>query len=256
MSLAENAEIISGYDALHEKRTFEVRSYAMIAITFAVLNLIPVSCATQTSAPKVTQRLPTNFKTKFIKDAELSVAEMNQVVALAFQCGIPDVERIETFRYLPGPVRGIAVKTKERRSGRSVTYDTVYLGRNGWNSTAPDAKAKRLGAFWVNEPYLNTYLLREFKIGNKAVRVNIGESVDIVLADKVIPSVVAGKVQFENDWVRGEFQGLDLSEPASIDKSWNGDGYELRYDKPIMKGLLFKVENGDILITGVTTISI
>jgi hypothetical protein len=256
MSLKENSATISGYDGSHNKRTFDGLWFVTITISFISLNVISVPCPAQTNAPKVTQPLPASLTTNFVKDAELSVAEVNQVVSLAVQCGIPDVDQIRTFHYLPGLARGISVKSKERRSGRSVSYDTVSLGHTGWNTLPPGAKAKRLGAFWVNEPYLRTTLLREFAISNKTVRVQIGENIDMALADKVIPLVVARKVRFENDSARRQFEELDLSEPASFDKSWSGDGYELDYDRPEMRDVLFKVENGEILITGVATVVI
>jgi hypothetical protein len=123
------------------------------------------------------------------------------------------------------------------------------MHRDGWGGSIEDAKVKRVGAFWVREPYLGTTLEREFLISNKNVRVDVGEGVDISFVDRVIPLIAARKVRLSADADREEFEHMDVSEPYSISRDDAGSGYQIHL--PGQSILYFKEEKGQIVVTGV-----
>ncbi len=211
-------------------------------------NLFVVPAQTNANEPKYS--LP-DIKTEFVEGAKLSAAEINQVVSLAKQCGIPDVEYVRTFHYLPAGGSGISVTSQERKVGRSVSYDCVMVNRTGWGYPITAERKKKVGAFWVTEPYLSTTHLREFVIVKKAIRLAIGKDVDVALADRVIPLITARKVHCKDDWTRREFESLDVSQPENILKSPIGEGYEVYL--PGMKILEFKEEKGQVIVIGIAS---
>ncbi|MDB6068775.1 MAG: hypothetical protein JWR26_4983 [Pedosphaera sp.] len=240
-----------GRSTNREKKFYLPRACILLALAG-----ISFSCPAQTNTTKSTAPKPHTIETKFEKGAELSSEEINQVVALAKKCGIPEVESIKTFRYMPSGGRGIVAKSKERISGRNISFDSVYVERAGWAIGDPDAKAKQLGAFWAEAPYIRTSRLREYELNKKTVRVELGEGIDISLADQVIPMIANRQISFESEFFRSQFEHINVSKPASISKGLYGQGYEVRYDEPRMKAILFKVENGKIVFTGIAFINV
>lgn len=177
------------------------------------------------------------------------------MVELALQCGVPDVESIETFYYLPGTVKGIAARSSERINGRNVSYDTVYLTKPKWRGLERDEAAKRLGKFHVN--YKSTTLLREYVFKEEVVRVRIGKGIDTEFADRAFALFGAGKVRFANRYAEDQFNKIKLEEVSAILKAWSGEGYELRFDKDYpMKGVRFKPGEDEILVSGISSIVI
>ncbi len=128
------------------------------------------------------------------------------------------------------------------------------MSHEGWGEALPRPEAKRVGPFWVNKPRLETTLKSEFTFGDRTVRVLIEPTVDAALADEVVPLIVGRKVRFENDAVRGEFERLALSKPASIGKSFSNNGYNLRYEEPTIKWVAFRFEKGEVEIISVASV--
>jgi hypothetical protein len=70
---------------------------------------------------------------------------------------------------------------------------------------------------------------------------------------------MAKKVVFDNDqhnFHRQDFQNLDDSRPTIITKTPHSDEYEIYYNSPRMMGVSFKLENGQVIITAISHISV
>ncbi len=224
---------------------------ALIGILSLVLQparLFVAAAQTNTHAPHVSS---VRIKTEFVEGAKLSAAEINQVAALAKQCGLPDVAYIRTFHYLPGGGIGISATSQERKVGRNISYDYVMVNRTRWGYPLTTEQKKKMGEFWVAAPYPSTTHLREFVIGKKTIRLTLGDGADAALADRVIPLITARQVHCENPRLRHDFETLDVSQPIRISKNPLGPGYEL--ELPGMNLLDFKEEKGQVIVLGISS---
>jgi hypothetical protein len=226
-----------------------MKSNSILTFT-SVLLLAAIGClADQTNAVQPSKQQPSQIKTNFVKGAELNSVEINQVLTLARQSGIEDAAEVETFHYMPpAGGRGIRVKSKERVDGRNISYDTVTLSKNGWGAK-PD---KSLEPFKVRDPKYTTHL-RTYEINKKIIRITIGEGITTTFADKALPAIISKKVRFENNAAKDDFNRLGDFTPRGIYKSDTEKlGYELFLSVPAMYILRFRLDNGEVAITGVS----
>lgn len=200
---------------------------------------------------------PKAIKTDFAAGANLLPSELKQVVALAKQCGMVDVAEVSTFHYVPGGGRGISVKSTERVDGRNTSFDTVTIHKSGSDSPSPSKDGViRDGNFWGDKDSKHTTVLRSYEFNKQAVKIEIGLGVDIAFADKVIPLIGANEGLIHKESVRRQFEALANSKPQAIYKG-DFDGYELRFgEAPSQRSLKFRFENGQVIITGVSSILI
>lgn len=200
---------------------------------------------------------PKAVKTDFAAGANLLPSELKQVVALAKQGGMADVAEVSTFHYVPGGGRGIRVKSAERVDDRNISFDSVAIHKSGWDSSSPSKDGvPRDGNFWCDADGKYTTLLRSYEFNKQAVKIEIGRGVDIAIADKVIPLIIANQGLIHNDSVRRQFEALVNSKPQAIYKG-GLDGYELRFgEAPSQRSLKFRFDNGQVIITGVSSILI
>jgi len=199
---------------------------------------------------------PQKITTNFIAEARLTASEVKQVLQLAKACGIRNPSEVRTFHWLPTFDRGISVKSTERVDGRNTSFDTVTISKNGWDQRQPEKSAKRAGDFWADADSKYSTLLRQFEFKKTTIQVSIGKGIDVVFTDKVIPLIDAKKIRFESDWVRQEFEELKDSKPVAIYRSWSDKGYELRFNEPSMRAIMFDVKDGQVVVTGIAHINI
>ena len=198
------------------------------------------------------QKITTNF----IAEARLTASEVKQVLELAKACGLDTPSEVRTFHYLPSVTKGISVKSVERVDGRNSSFDTVTVCKLGWEGRDPDKSAKRVGDFWADSEAKYSTLLRRYEFKKTPIQISIGKGIDVALADRVIPLIDAKKVRFESDWVRQEFEELKDSKPVAIYRSYSDKGYELRFNEPSMRAIMFDVKDGRVVVTGVAHINI
>ena len=228
-----------------------------LVICFLVIAISASSGAGQTNVFKSSTPPATTIKKNFLKDAPLSATEMSQVLSLAHQCGIHDVAEIGTYYALPSSIKVISVKSTDRVDGQNTSFDTVSINKIGWGDSGPENNAKRIGNFWVDTPGRYTTLLRSYEYGKKTVQIAIGDGIEIAFADKVIPLIAAKKVRFDHDSIRREFEELGNSKPQGIYQSYpDKKGYEMRFSEPTLRALMFRVDKGRVVITGITEINI
>jgi hypothetical protein len=209
--------------------------------------------ADQTNTVKTARPKTSPVKTSFVENAKLNSVELKQVLSLANQSGIQDATEVETFNYLPGGGRGISVKSKERVDGRNISYDTILVEKGGWRDGVPDKTAKHLGDFYIQYPK-STTLLRTYEIYKHTVRIVMDEGIPATLADQVMSAIVSKRVRFEDDGARRSFSTLEKIIPEAIYKSESNKGqYEIRLSEPAMHILMFNLDKGEVVITGVAT---
>lgn len=201
----------------------------------------------QTTCPK---QQP-NIKTNFVKDAELSIAEVKQVLELAKKLGIDDPVEVSTFYFLPSTLRGICVKSADRIEGRSTCYDTATISKDSWTALEADKNATWVGDFWANKDAKDTTLLRRYESNKETIQVALRNGVDVAFADKVIPLILSKTVQFENDWARQQFEELKGAKPTTIYKNDSHKDYELRFEEAMIIAR-FKMKKEKVVITGVS----
>jgi len=192
----------------------------------------------------------------FIADAKLTPSEVKQVLELAKKCGINHPSEVRTFHYLPTSGRGISVKSLEKVDGRNTSFDMVTISKKGWDQGEAETNSIRVGNFWAEKDAKYSTLLRRYEFKKAAIQISIGKGVDLAFADKVIPLIDGKKVLFDNDSNREQFEELKDSKPVAISKSYSGGGYELRFNEPSMRAIMFDVKNGQVVITGVAHINI
>jgi hypothetical protein len=181
---------------------------------------------------------------------------VKQVLELAKAYGIENPSEVRTFYCLPTLDRGISVKSTEHVDGRNTSFDSVTISKNGWDQRQPEKNARRVGTFWADADAKYSTLLRLFEFRKATIQISIGKGIDVAFADKVIPLINAKKVRFESDWVRQEFEDIKDSKPVAIYRSWSDKGYELRFNEPSMRAIMFDLKDGQVVVTGVAHINI
>jgi len=199
---------------------------------------------------------PEKITTNFIAEAHLTASEIKQVLELAKACGIDRPSEVRTFHYLPSVTKGISVKSVERVDGRNTSFDTVTISKLGWEERDSDKSSKRVGDFWAGAEAKYSTLLRRYEFKKATIQISIGKGIDVAFADKVIPLIDAKKVCFESDWVRQEFEELKDSKPVAFNRSWSDKGYDLRFNEPSMRAIMFDVKDGRVVVTGIAHINI
>ncbi len=199
---------------------------------------------------------PQKITTNFIAEAHLTPSEIKQVLELAKACGIDKPSEVRTFHYLPSLTKGISVKSVERVDGRNTSFDTVTISKLGWEERDSDKPSKRVGDFWAGSEAKYSTLLRQYEFKKASIQISVGKGIDVAFADKVIPRIDTKRVSFESDWVRQEFEEIKDSKPVAIYRSWSDKGYELRFNEPSMRAIMFDVKDGQVVVTGVAHINI
>lgn len=222
-------------------------------LAFQCLQAIGVAGQTNQSNRAVS---PRKITTSFIDEARLTASEVKQVLEIAKAYGIDTPSEVRTFHYLPSITKGISVKSVDRVDGRNTSFDTITISKVDWEEREPDKPSKRIGDFWAGSEAKYSTLLRRYEFKKAVIQISIGKGVDVAFADKVIPLIDAKKVRFESDWIRQEFEELKDSKPVSISKSSSEKGYELFFNEPSMRAIMFDVKDGRVVVTGIAHIHI
>jgi hypothetical protein len=191
-------------------------------------------------------QLSSTIKTNFTSDALLAPEELNQVLALAKECGITNPAEVRTFHYLPAGGIGISVQSADRIEGRNTYFDTLTIRKSGWTEK-PTRIAKSVGEFWQQGEKSTTHL-RSYPFKGDTIRLSIGEGIDLAFADQVMSLLAEKKLRFKSESVRHDFEALGEFKPGSIgsdgDKQYRIFLAGLRY-------VVFTVENGEVLVSQV-----
>lgn len=194
------------------------------------------------------------IKTNFFGGAHLSASELEQVLSLARLNGIHEVDEVRMVPNLPATNVTIVIKSVGRVDGRNLSYDMLLIWRIGGHGRDPsDAIVKRAGDFWCKPNGKLTRLLRRYEFNHQRVGVEIGEGVDIAIADKVIPLIGAKKVTLEGGPLSPpELAVLVTSPPVLIERSHSDGPYRLHFSTD--RFLEFEYGWGRVKVTGVGSI--
>jgi hypothetical protein len=153
---------------------------------------------------------------KFEKDAALTSDQVKSVLQLASECGLSEPAEISIGHTRPLFRRYVWVKGKERVSGKRIQYDMVYVYYSVWAKLPKDAKAKQLGDFWVNPPFVSTIEIAEIQLGGKPVRVGMSHDINIETAERIFGSFAEGKVRYKDKPDQWTLDKLASAKPASL----------------------------------------
>lgn len=147
--------------------------------------------ATTIVAVGATNDLVTNFH----RQAQLSPDELEQVVALALECGIGTVGNVSTYNIHPSSTFGVSVISREEVNGRYAYYKVMGVVNPVWKpKSTPPPNAKRRGKFWVNHmPRAVTNVICELK-GTK-FRIRHLRGISISQCDAVLLALSADRIE-------------------------------------------------------------
>ena len=194
------------------------------------------------------------IKTNFVPEAVLTTNEIKQVIELARMSGIQNAGEVSTFHFVPSIETGIQVKSVDRVDGRNTSFDSILITRHGPDAEDPGNEFWSVGEFRAFKTFKRTTLLRKYEFRGAAAPIQIGEGLDVAIADKVIPRIGAGLVRFKDVWLAREFDQLKSLKPTVIHKGYQGSGYELRFDGEEIRSLHFNWDDGRVVITGVSQV--
>lgn len=242
---------------LRNKPATTLRNFASTLALMSILVAVFQATAIAGKTNQLNQAATNNcVATNFVADAVLTPNEVKQVLELAKKCGIARPSEVGTFHYLPTGGRGISVKSVELVDERNTSFDTVIISKKGWHQFTSETNSIQLDSFWAAADAKYSTLLRSYEFRKTTIQVSIGKGIEVALADKVIPLIDAKKARFENDWARRQVEELKDSKPVAIYKSYSGNGYELRFNEPSMRAIMFDLKDGRVVITGVAIINI
>ena len=225
---------------------------AAAAAIVALLLLLPAQGRAQRQIIETTNRA--GIKLSYITEAKLSELELQQVLTLAQQVGITNVDKVTTGYALPSATKLVTMTSKERVNGRNTSFETVTIHRLDWGGWSKPERAFQSGEFWVDASDKFTRLERAFDIGGTTRRITIQEK-DIPIADKAIPLIAAKKVRFKDEFTQGGFERIDIQQPSSLRASDSTHNYELWLHNS-WEIIYFRIENGEVVITAVGNYSI
>lgn len=146
--------------------------------------------------------------------ATLSSNEQASVVKLANLCGIRNVTDVSTVGHLTGTT--VEVSWDEEVEGRTVTFSSLQIHRDGWDRQVRPNTALSVGEFWA-EPGKPAREQRALvQVGQQRVRVGLLNGIKPEGADKIMDAFVNGKVGFANDSLKYALWGVDVTRPSWI----------------------------------------
>ena len=160
------------------------------------------------------QNDPAPVRTNFISGATLSSSELEAVIKLSNLRGIQTVAQVSTESHLSG--KTIKVSGDEKFEGRSVTFQTLRIHRNGWDRQVRPDNAPSVGEFWVEfvKPQQEDRTI--VQIGDRKVRVGLLNGIKPAGADKIIEAFVKGRIQFGAGTPKDALFGVDVTQPSWI----------------------------------------
>ena len=185
------------------------------------------------------QNDPAPVRTNFISGATLSSSELEAVIKLSNLRGIQTVAQVSTEIHLSG--KTIKVSGDEKFEGRSVTFKTLRIHRNGWDRQVRPDNAPSVGEFWVEfvKPQQEEQTI--VQIGGRKVRVYLTGGIKPAGADKIIKAFVKGRVRPSAGIPKDNVFGEDLTQLSWIHSS--GGELWISFGKPLT---LFKFKlDGD-----------
>lgn len=233
------------------KPRISIREALYYLVAFAVCGMGCRAPVSESSATKPKFAETAFVKTKYLRHAELSQAELANVLSLAKSCGIPDVIEVETFYYLPSTSKGISAKGRLKVEGRNHSFDSIVVDRMGWSYRESSTNALHLDNLWATPTDRRTTLLRDYVINGTAKQIEIGKAVSVDLADMVISRVFSGRANLGSQYTPASFERLIQRAPTGIYRSENNE-YELWFETSSASWdtLRLKVEGKEITITG------
>jgi hypothetical protein len=195
---------------------------------------------------------PTLISTNFVADAVLKPEEIAAVVRLAKSCGVGQVAKVETFHYLPTVSRGILITSVERTNGRKITFDTVEVFREGWESrSTPPAQARSSGQFWVDVLQSPTvHELTTFITPQGTIRVDLGSGTPIDLADSIVTAFTSGRIRYSDEFIERQSRRADFLRPNWLRKTGEPNLYEISFSGGLNR-YKFMLVGGEVRITAV-----
>ena len=164
--------------------------------------------------------LPTSgrhFERSYNEKFRLSAEEERDVIALAAEMGVTEIEKIET---VSGQVPLISVKEKESLSGRMVSFRTITMYSKKWGEWLNLEKLAETtvseGLILADQP--KTVELSILTLDGAEYRVTLGDGVAPSEAEAILNCFFADKFRFirkptvEEDYIRIK----DFSDPSTI----------------------------------------
>ena len=159
-----------------------------------------------------------NFKRNYVKGANLTKAEEQNVVELANQCGITTIAEISTHYLRPSSTRAIAVQSVEKVDGRSVSCKVLEIKYRKWRpqSDGPRPGDKQLGEFWAAKPRPRKQTI--LKAGDKEYRTRSIAGLTVEECEMILAAFLKGNYNL----ARGNanrLEQVDWTKPIGFYKS-------------------------------------
>jgi hypothetical protein len=177
-----------------------------------ILNGHPASGATNNLA---------SVHTNLVADTSLSTNELADLVKFANACGMNAVAEVKTFNHRPGArYHGILLTGPEKIDGRTVSFQTMNVHRDGWDFKARPTNrlyVMSAGEFWTVGPnYVKDNKLTTFTTAKGTIRVAVSDGISMDAADKIIGVMTTGKVTYSDIYLKPWMSKFDFSRYESL----------------------------------------
>jgi hypothetical protein len=138
------------------------------------------------------------FETRFAPEAQLTPDELQQVLALAGDCGIESVREVETYNMHPSSEFGISVKSRVEVNGRYELQKAMKVVNSHWEPhRTPIRDVKRRGDFWADSmPYTTTNVV--FELRGERYRVKLEKDIRLTDCDSILLALSENRIEMES----------------------------------------------------------
>jgi hypothetical protein len=195
-------------------------------------------------------------RTDFHRGTKLSVGEQIEVMALADRCGVQDVGKITTKKMALVEDSVIVVDGVDRLDGRDRIIDrvAVYRADATWGPDSDSPSFLRIGRFCAEADQKRVLRFRIFKFWGAPAEISMPESMDPMVADRIIGLLATNEVQYSDPSGRtkAKFERYPKSgvRPAALEVVELGNSFVLSFNySDVLDGVLhFRLEDGTVVI--------
>jgi hypothetical protein len=167
-------------------------------------------------------------KTRFVPEAVLSNSELREIVDLAHECGVSEVEEVYSYNIHPSPSFGFGVKSVETVRGREVSFIVVLVDHKKWVRPRNARQVERsIGNLWVESGSVRTNVLTTFALAGGTVRVRLSPGLDLATADRIVELLAAGRISYKDATLKDELGRIDLSKLAVLWRAEDGKSFTI-----------------------------
>jgi hypothetical protein len=160
----------------------------------------------------------TRVTTSFAKGAELTAAEVKDVLTIAHRAGVTNVAEVYTYFISPSPDRGVGVKETDTITDRQIHCRILFIMRGKWQeeSHAAPTNSIQVGDFWLDSVHVQNLTI--LRVQGREFKISVSGGIPVVQAEAILSEFLKGSYDISPvlEWTKklmkakGRYSDLDF----------------------------------------------